>query len=57
MTREELNELKAQHANGARIQARVLWFIGCSPAWTDVADPMWNGCTEYRIKPEPTQGK
>lgn len=55
MTGAELNELRQQHENGARIQAYVQSFITFSPAWVDVAFPMWLGGTIYRVKPEQTK--
>ena len=56
MNSEQLLILKSAHKEGATIQALVLFYVGVSPQWVDVPSPMWRGCTEYRIKPEP-QGK
>jgi hypothetical protein len=51
MNQEQLHVLKQAHADGAIIQALVLFSAGFTAQWTDVPSPMWNGCTEYRIKP------
>ena len=51
MTRTQIEQLQHQHRNGASIQALVQFSVGFAPQWVDVAEPMWKGCTEYRIKP------
>ncbi len=50
MNTEQLNALKQAHLNGAKVQALVQFSVGFPPQWIDVADPLWYGGTEYRIK-------